>query len=785
MKYIKVITILLVLGLTMPLKAAVWHTAEFQVTVDKSGQVTELSDTNNQINYAAADQNSSLLQARIEGKFCSPDAMEWNATAKQMTLQYGPAKIVLSVESKETHIVFELQEASPAGVIDRIQWGPISTRINKTVGEVIGVVRNDAYAIGLQVLNVKTLGGFSLNEEGRDTSRSQTAKRMPWGSTLQAYTIDRSRPRDISVWGDLYPNMPVPPIAGETLVGSKITLFGCPAANALDRIEQIELAEGLPHPEFDGVWSRKKNDLGRSYLIADFSEKTIDELLEYAKRGNFLSLYHGSPFKSWGHYSLNPRFFPNGQAGMKECVRKAKKEGILIGVHTLSNFINTNDPYITPVPDSRLAKTGSSVLTSEINADQTEIAVGSPEYFKNNKNWLRTTIVGTELIRYGNVSEKAPWKLMNCQRGAFGTKASAHAKGQAIAKLMDHPYKVFFPNYEMQHEIAVRLAELFNRTGIGHFAFDGHEGAWASGQGDFALEVFAKTLYDHLDHPVHNGTSNSQPFYWHINTLCNWGEPWYGGFRSSMAEYRINNQAMLERNFMPKMLGWFLMTPTTTLADIEWLMARSAGYNSGFALSTSLKSLRANPGTGEYLDTIRQWEILRMADAFSDSQRQRMRNTENEFHLHKVSDQEFMLHQYVVSDMYEYEYYERQPGEPTGKTWNYKSVGKKQPLQFVMKLDGDGVVENLKLEFDNYILFEVPGQVKSGQTLLCDGTKQLRVYDQKGRQKKLIELSAAPPMIPAGEHEVHVECEFKGDPAPVVKIQFKYLGEGETVSFDG
>ena len=76
---------------------------------------------------------------------------------------------------------------------------------------------------------------------------------------------------------------------------------------------------------------------------------------------------------------------------------------------------------------------------------------------------------------------------------------------------MDHSYKVFLTSYEMQHEVAIRLAELFNRTGISHFDFDGHEGCWSSGQGDFGLEMFAKVFYDNVTHAVHNGTSNSQP----------------------------------------------------------------------------------------------------------------------------------------------------------------------------------------------------------------------------------------------------------------------------------
>ena len=332
---------------------------------------------------------------------------------------------------------------------------------------------------------------------------------------------------------------------------------------------------------------------------------------------------------------------------------------------------------------------------------------------------------------------------------------------------MDHPYKVFFPNYEMQHEVAVRLATLFNQTGIGHFDFDGHEGGWASGQGDFGVEMFAKVLYDHLQQPLHNGTSNIRPFYWHINTCCNWGEPWYGGFRSSMADYRINNQAMLQRNFMPCMLGWFLMTPDTTLADIEWLMARSAGYNSGFALATSLQAVRTNPLTGKLLDAIRQWEGLRMADAFDDDQRRRMRDSDQEFHLEKAEDGHFQLFMYQRSQTYTHQPIVRQPGEPTAAQWEYTNPGAKQPLQFALEVDGEGAdVKAAVMEVDGYLRLEIPLAINQGQALVCDGTKTLRLYGPQGQLIQKVALPTEPPALSSGAHRVEFSCEFSGQTSP-------------------
>ena len=222
-----------------------WQAQEFRLTVNERGQVAGLHDKNRGVEYSAAGQASPLLQVRMDGAFRKPDRMEWDAAQKQLELHYGELRAVIQTRTKATHISLELVKLTPIDKVDRVQWGPIAIRIGQTVGEVIGVVRDDAFAIGLQVLNVKTLGGASLNDEGRDISRSQTAMPTEWGSTLQAYSIDRSRPRKVTVWGNHYPNMPVPPIPGETVPCCTI-LIEAECLFGLDSHHPIISLQGIP-----------------------------------------------------------------------------------------------------------------------------------------------------------------------------------------------------------------------------------------------------------------------------------------------------------------------------------------------------------------------------------------------------------------------------------------------------------------------------------------------------------------------------------------------------------
>jgi hypothetical protein len=121
---------------------------------------------------------------------------------------------------------------------------------------------------------------------------------------------------------------------------------------------------------------------------------------------------------------MKSKDFPNNWTSMKACVEKANAQHIRLGVHTLSNFITTKDPYVTPVPDKRLAKVGVSQLTENIDEATKEIAIKDPGFFNQfENNTLKAAVVGNEIIRYQTVSAVAPWKLLNCQRGAFGTQA--------------------------------------------------------------------------------------------------------------------------------------------------------------------------------------------------------------------------------------------------------------------------------------------------------------------------------------------------------------------------
>jgi len=776
-----------------------FSTETFTLAIDQQGNMTEMVDKSSGKNYLAVDQPATLLSVRKDGQIYKPSSLRYDKENELINLLFDPtdATVNVSVKNSPSHISFEIIEVDPMENIEMVIWGPYPTTINTIIGETVGVVRGEEFAMGIQALNPKTLGGFpwkendcmpqldifegddytDLSEEGKRyvLYRVEAAKPEDFGSTLQAYCRNRNNDRIIENWN--HETYLAPAYDDGGVVGSKIAIFGCPVDQTLDYIEKIELAEGLPHPIIDGEWGKKAKTANSSYLILGFGEEDIDKALEYTKMAGLRYLYHPGPFKNWGHFELNDQF-PNGYEGMKTCVNKAESQEVHLGVHTLSNFITTNDPYVTPVPDDRLAKVGSNTIVEDIDETQKEIAIDSPGVFKQMKNNnLKTVVIGNELIRYGGVSEAEPWKLLDCQRGAYETKPAVHEKDSKIELLADHGYKVFLTDAELTKEIAKNIADLYNQTGLRQISFDGLEGNRSTGMGNYGEILMANTWYDKLNEDIKShyiaDASRTSHYFWHIYSRMNWGEPWYAGFRESQTEYRFKNQKYFQRNLMPGMLGWFLMTNETSLEDIEWMLAKAAGYNAGFGFVSSYKSFEENGLTKEILDQINLWENARLNGKFDENTREQLKDVSKEFHLEVEKDNELLL-QEIYSFTAVHEKKERQPGEPVFSNLSFNLPDGDYKLGFTITAI-DGSIKDIKLEINNYKEINLPVTLKDGETIKFSGDSPAIVYNQNW--KKINDLNMEGISLSTGDHTITMDCTFLDGKEPKLKLEVRLAEE--------
>jgi len=755
----------------------VLETSGLRVEVDGRGAIMKLVNRRTNSDYAVPGRPGFLVRVKAAGRELEPTGLRRGEETLSFSFE-GGIELRVQVAEKRDYLRLKLVKAVRPGLIEAVLWGPLNTTIGETVGEVVGVVRDAHFAIGIQTLNTKTCGGNLVNDEGTTGGRT-TATTEPFGSSLQAFTVNQARDRVMTVWHQ-HKNVPVKALPGFKLEGSALALFGTAPEAVLPLIGQIEVAEGLPHPVIDGEWVKASKAAGRPYLIANFGERDFDAMLGYARRLGFTTIYHSGPFKTWGHFELLEDPFPDGRAGFKRCVDKARALGLRVGVHTLTNFVTTNDPFVTTAANRGLMAAGIAVLRQDVDAAATGIVVDREDYFRQ-ESTLNSVLIDSEIVRYRDVTGAGPYTLTDCVRGAFGTAAAPHAKGDEARKLMDHPYKTLFPDWPMQEELIRNLAGFFNETGASQLDFDGHEGTCYLGRGDYGHVHFVESFLSQVSHPVLNGSSNIGHFYWHFNSYINWGEPWYASFRESQSRYRFELQPFYERNYMPNMLGWFLMTPDTRLEDIEWMLARAAGYGAGYAFVAEYETFQKNPATDAVIAAIRTWEEAKDLGVFSVEQRARLKDAERDFHLEKAGDGRWALQNY---EKFHFEHSKKvlQPGEPTHSEWTFENAFDSQPLHLRLLLTGeDAIAKDLTVEVDRFFKLAVPVTLKKGQSLVWDGSERMALYDEKGRKLETVEVGQRLPLLQRGKHSVGVDARFAGGD-PVIKGTVKIKGAVEAVA---
>ncbi|GBU06826.1 hypothetical protein AwDysgo_01570 [Bacteroidales bacterium] len=781
-----------------------FQTEVFELSLDSKGMVVAMNDLKNDKNYLAKEQASPLIAIRIDGNYENPSQAQWDESRQELSLSFDQSgsEIIIAASQNVHYLSFEIKEIQSPQYIELVVWGPYANAINKIVGECVGVVRNDDFAIGIRALNPKTMGGYPSTEDDVDPSfdifastslvdiddslkvlyRGQAARHTEFGSLLQAYCRDRSKDRIIPMWGHSHFTAPAYDDGG--CVGSKIAIFGCPVEQSLDYLEKIVLGENLPYPQIKDQWGKRTPHAAAAYIIYPFNEENIDEAIAFTKKTGLEYLYHGHPFETWGHFKLLPKEFPSGIEGLKKCVDKAALQGIKLGIHTLSNFTTTNDAYVSPIPDKRLAKVGSSLIVKDIDSWQTDIEIEDPTFFNQmENNNLHGLMIGEELVRYESVSESAPWMLINCQRGAWNTIAKAHAKGQEISKLLDHGYNVFLTDISLTLEESRNIANIFNQTGIMQISFDGLEGAWSTGLGQYGLSLMTQEWYDNLEPQYRNcinDASMTTHYNWTIFTRMNWGEPWYAGFRESQMNYRLMNQDFYRRNLMPCMLGWFKYDASTSIEDVEWLLARTAAFDAGYTLVTNSEAVASNGSSDKIIKAIREWEKARLSGAFPAELKKEMEHTKNEYSLEELSENSWSLSPFAIT-RFRHANVVRQPGEPVESKWEFDNPYQRQAIGFIINANDD--ISNMALNIGGYSSVEIPIKLQKGESIRYEGGNEILHLDKNWNLIKAVPVDESLLYANKGKIILNFACSFASSELDkMVNAEIKTIGEARVLT---
>jgi hypothetical protein len=237
----------------------------------------------------------------------------------------------------------------------------------------------------------------------------------------------------------------------------------------------------------------------------------------------------------------------------------------------------------------------------------------------------------------------------------------------------------------------------------------------------------------------------------------------------------MKNQPYFRRNLMPGMLGWFRMTKETTIEDVEWMLARSAAFDAGYAFVTGYEELEGNGFTDRILDAIGLWERARMAGVFSTEQKLRMEDVETEFHLESVGADAFQLTQ-VYPSVFRHERGVRQPGEPSSSSFEFENPGEAQTLQWILSAE-DGEVSQVRISIDNGEAVVLPVRLREGWSLRYEGGAVATITDANHRRGGEIPVDETWFQVASGRHSLSLDAQL--DPADEAKARLELRPRGQ------
>ena len=665
-----------------------------RIGIDEKGFITSLVSRQSGKEYSPASHPSPLLSLHEFQQPCSrllfPASASCLVKSREIELKYpNGATAVVKAASNDGYFRFQLVSLVPRGDVDNIVWGPLHTTVSKIIGDLLGVVRDDDWAIGMLGLDDNTITGppldgdcygmgyyihspdpekypvpakyregqqFNIGGDGvSDTAFyshpeeyfqqvfGSGARLEPgFGSTVAYHARDRRQ--SYVHWFSLLPDfersrprhMVSDLLDGVDFIGSGVALYACPDEQGLATIEKILLAEGLPHIEIDGKWIRDP-----AYNKPDIAWRgPHDKLAEYAAalglkgcQAEGQGEYYANPADHW----LGKRVGFSGGRSMtyKEFTDSARD--LKYGLHTLCLFLQPGRcADVTPVPSERLQTVCRTKLARDISPADTEIVVTDPSFLAERGTWpqgddsnfLR---IGGEMLRYDGISDKAPFTLKGVRRG-HASKAVAHAAGEEVVKLQQNCYNGFVPDMNRMLDYADYFAKVCAENGMGYIDFDGYESLMYQNHGYYAMKAFNRRLFEtyaQLTGGKALRVMGSCVFAgaWEYMSVCNVG----GGNRMFDP---VNNhwgiegkdiRNALSASYFPATFGIQDFQSSWSTYDAENLQAKSIGWNATYLLGLNQVVVEDCGEHDAIFKAFRVWENARAANVFTSAQKGELR----------------------------------------------------------------------------------------------------------------------------------------------------------------
>jgi hypothetical protein len=567
---------------------------------DARGRVIGLIDKTSGKNHAASVP-ACFVTIGKGGQTYRPSACTYDRDRLTFTFRQSGVTVQVKVGVKRRYFVFELASVSDPDV-DAVALGGLAVNLAKDTSASVAWASDGEYAAAVVPLNLQVEVGVN-------------------GGACPVFS-----PKCVRRYG---------------LQGAKIALAGCHAAEVRDVLKEVVRAEGLPWSPLGGPFALDAEENRGSYLFGAVSESTVDEWIELGRLGGFAEIHLCPWWRRLGHYEPNPSLFPHGLAGLKQVSDKLHAAGFKVGMHTLTGCIQVNDPWVSPVPDKRLAKDARFTLAAAVGADDKIIHTterpGNLATFWGDMGTGNTLQIGDEIIAYKGLSQEPPYGFTDCTRGQWGTKRSAHDRGAAAQHLIAS-YDSYIPDEDstLVGELADCIAHAFNTCACDMIYLDGSEGMRSA----HAVATMKRAIFSRLQGRVlvesSSGAWGAWPFHSRVGA---WDHPLYG-FNRFTDLHCENLQRYAASELLPGHMGWWVITgPAADHAgmfpeDMEYFCGKCLGWDWSMSLEgVSAGKTPPNARQNEYLAMLGRYERLRLDKHFPERLKARLRTPREQFRL--------------------------------------------------------------------------------------------------------------------------------------------------------
>ena len=451
---------------------------------------------------------------------------------------------------------------------------------------------------------------------------------------------------------------------------------------------------------------------------------------------------------------------------------KCRQAGLDLGISVLANRIPTNSRLVSPKPSPHLLKQGTLQLQSSIDDNQIEIAVYLSPLFDQPQN-INVIQIDDELIVYRTTEASTFFHLLHhCKRGAFGTKATSHAKNAVVYKLWDTPGRALLPDLEVQNQMAQAEAKRWAKTNSPLLIFNDLKSYALNELGDEAIGLFLDTMHKYNPGKLLQAdllTPSSKQYLSRVNENQYWNE----SMRTKIIETLTEKQVFYHDNQMPWMIGNFNIhladknRKATSMEELEWFLSKAAAFDAGFGLDFSAEAMRKHGLTNIMLNTIKIWETLRLSQAFSDDIKETLKDPYCDWHIKRDKDSTFLLYPQHNSRRYYCNLYNDQ--------WEWNSPYTSR-FALCITVEGKGSISNPVVRTLNGIL-EFPCTIKAGQYLIYDFEGNACITDFN--YNKIANVYAlGESFLDEGISEVTFSCEVKMEERKKPEVNVRYYTHG-------